>query len=56
MDRKALITKLELELRQAFKNFEEGKVFHLKNLIGGYRCALLKREQSIVYNIKYELQ
>ena len=30
MDRKALIAKLELELRQAFKNFDEGKSIPLE--------------------------
>jgi len=35
MDRKALIAKLELELRQAFKNFEEGKSIPLEEFDWG---------------------
>ena len=35
MDRKALIEKFELELRQALKNYEEGKGIPLKDFDWG---------------------
>ena len=52
MDRKALITKLELELRQAFKNFEEGKSIPLEDFDWG--LPLHNIEPHTEYHVKNE--
>ena len=50
MDRKSLIAKLELELRQAFKNFEEGKSIPLEEFdwgLSGYVAEPSRTEYRV---------
>lgn len=53
MDRKALITKLELELRQAFKNFEEGKSIPLEEFDWGLPMRIAEKRAE--YRVQHEV-
>ena len=53
MDRKTLIRKLELELRQAFKNFEEGKSIPLEEFDWGLPMHVA--EDRAEYRVQHEV-